>query len=368
VWYGLLEPVCRCPTSMRTIGSKNGWGSHMKCQRWVLPLLLGCLLSSLPMAAQVEQPVGPQTPEGQKAKHDGSKDDIHAIGSRKIGKTGLGNWYSLEEEIGMGREYSKAVEATARLVEDPVVTEFTNRIGQNLVRNSDAKVPFSIKVIDSDEINAFALPGGFLYVNSGLILAAQDEAELAGIMAHEIAHVAARHATRQRTRSQMFNLASIPLIFVGGGVGLAVQQALSLAIPLSMTKFSRSFEAVADYLGVEYLYQTGYDPQAFISFFERVQAEEKRKPGLIAKAFSSHPQTADRIRKSQQEIARVLPAREAYVVTTSEFEDVKSRLAALATRRQPDRQEASGPTLRHKTPDVHDSSEDQRPTLRRRPD
>jgi predicted Zn-dependent protease len=305
--------------------------------------------------------------EGQKAKHDGSKDDIQAIGSRKIGKTGLGNWYSLEGEIGMGREYSKAIESTARLVEDPVVTEFANRIGQNLVRNSDAKVPFSIKVIDSDEINAFALPGGFLYLNSGLIVAAQDEAELAGVMAHEIAHVAARHATRQRTRSQMFNLASIPLIFVGGGVGLAVQQAVGLAIPLSMTKFSRSFEAEADYLGVEYLYEAGYDPQAFISFFERVQAQEKQKPGLIAKAFSSHPQTTDRIRKTQQEIARILPPREAYVISTSEFEDVKSRLATLANRRPADRPETSRPTLRREPADENDSNEDQVPTLKRRP-
>jgi predicted Zn-dependent protease len=339
----------------------------MKCQRWALPLVLGCLLSALPIAAQVQQPIGPQVSEGQKAKHDGSKDDIQAIGSRKIGKTGLGNWYSLEGEIGMGRLYSKSIEATARLVEDPVVTEFANRIGQNLVRNSDAKVLFSIKVIDSDEVNAFALPGGFLYVNSGLILAAQDEAELAGVMAHEIAHVAARHATRQRTRSQMFNLASIPLIFVGGGIGLAVQQVVGLAIPLSMTKFSRSFEAEADYLGVEYLYEAGYDPQAFISFFERVQAQEKQKPGLIAKAFSSHPQTTDRIRKTQQEIARILPAREAYVISTSEFEDVKSRLSALVHRHSAVPQETSRPTLRREPADENDSNEDQVPTLKRRP-
>jgi predicted Zn-dependent protease len=339
----------------------------MKCQRWVLLLVLGCLLSGYRATAQVEQPIDPQTSAGQKAKHDGGKDDLQAIGSRKIGKTGLGNWYSLEGEIGMGRLYSKSIEATARLVEDPVVTEFANRIGQNLVRNSDAKVPFSIKVIDSDEVNAFALPGGFLYVNSGLILVAQDEAELAGVMAHEIAHVAARHATRQRTRSQMFNLASIPLIFVGGGIGLAVQQIVGLAIPLSMTKFSRSFEAEADYLGVEYLYEAGYDPQAFISFFERVQAQEKQKPGLIAKAFSSHPQTTDRIRKTQQEIARILPPREAYVISTSEFEDVKSRLATLANRRPEDRPETSRPTLRREPADENDSNEDQVPTLKRRP-
>ena len=188
-----------------------------------------------------------------------------------------------------------------------MVTEYVNRIAQNLIRNSDAKVPFTIKVIDSEEINAFAFPGGFLFVNYGVILAADNEAELAGVMAHEIAHVAARHATRQMTRAQMFNLASIPLIFVGGGVGLAVREAVGLAIPLSTTKFARSFEAEADYLGVEYLYKTGYDPQALISFFERVQAEERQKPGFVAKAFSTHPQTSDRIRKTQREIDGILP-------------------------------------------------------------
>ena len=172
-----------------------------------------------------------------------------------------------------------------------MVAEYVNRIAQNLVRNSDAKVPFTIKVIDSEEINAFAFPGGFLFVNYGVILAADNEAELASVMAHEIAHVAAHHATRQMTRAQMFNLASIPLIFVGGGVGLAVREAVELAIPLGTTKFARSFEAEADYLGVEYLYKAGYDPQALISFFERVQAGEKQKPGFAAKAFSTHPQT-----------------------------------------------------------------------------
>ncbi len=161
----------------------------------------------------------------------------------------LGNWYSLEKEIQMGKGYAQQVEASVKLVQDPVVTEYVNRIGQNLVRNSDAKVPFTIKVVDSDEINAFALPGGFFYVNSGLILAADNEAELAGVMAHEIAHVAARHATRQMTRAQYANFATIPLIFVGGGIGYAAYNAMSLALPLTFLSFSREFEAEADYLG-----------------------------------------------------------------------------------------------------------------------
>jgi predicted Zn-dependent protease len=329
----------------------------MKYDTWMFPLLLGYLLSGRPMAAQIGQSKDLQTSKVLLGKHDGDKDDLKAIGSRKIGKRGLGNWYSLEEDIAMGREASKALEANVKQVHDRMVTEYVNRVGQILVQNSDAKVSFTIRVIDSEEINAFAFPGGFLYVNSGLILAAQSEAELAGVMAHEIAHVAARHATRQRTRSQMFDLASIPLIFVGGGIGVAVHEAIGLAVPLSMTKFSRSFEAEADYLGVEYLYEAGYDPQAFLSFFERLEVQEKHKPGLIARAFASHPQTVDRIHKTQREIARILPARDAYVVTTSEFEDVKSRLASVEHRLRPGIQEVNHPTLRRRTADEGDSNE-----------
>ncbi len=242
------------------------------------------------------------------------------------------------------------------------------------MRNSDARVPFTIKVIDSDEINAFALPGGFFYVNSGLIMAADDEAELAGVMAHEIAHVAARHATRQMTRGQLVNIASIPLIFVGGGLGYAIRSAAGIGLPLTFLTFSRGFEAEADYLGLEYMYKAGYDPQAFISFFEKIQAKEKKKPGTLAKAFATHPQTPDRIEKSQKEIAEVLPAREQYVVDTSEFDNVKARLAALENRRKltgPEDKEGR-PTLRrtasNRKTDGKGSGDDDRPTLKRRDD
>ncbi len=310
--------------------------------------------------------------KADKAKHDGSKNDIDAIGNRKVGGgKGLGNWYSLESEIRMGKQYAQQVEASAKLVQDPVVTEYVNRIGQNIVRNSDARVPFTIKVIDSDEINAFALPGGFFYVNSGLILAADEEAELAGVMAHEIAHVAARHATRQMTRGNLANLGTIPLIFVGGGIGYAAYQAAGIAVPLTFMKFSRGFEAEADYLGLQYMYKSGYDPQAFISFFEKIQAKEKKKPGTLAKAFASHPQTPDRIENSQNEIAHVLPARDQYVVSTSEFDDVKARLAALENRRKlDDSKDKDKPSLRRTTTADKDGkdkpADDDRPTLKRR--
>jgi len=322
-------------------------------------------------------PSGPppiQEPDDSKVKHNGTKSDVDAIGNRKVGGRGMGNWYSLETEIRMGKQYAMQVEQGVKLVQDPVVTEYVNRIGQNLVRNSDAQVPFTIKVIDSDEVNAFALPGGFFYVNSGLILAADEEAELAGVMAHEIAHVAARHGTRQMTRAQWANIGTIPLIFIGGGIGYGIYEAAGLGLPLTFMKFQRNFEAEADYLGLQYMYKTGYDPQAFISFFEKVQAKEKKKPGTLAKAFASHPQTPDRIEKSQQEIATILPAKAQYVVSTSEFDDVKSRLATIENRHKViEEKDGSRPSLRRtsssdKTSSGSDKSDDDRPTLKRRDD
>src|SRR5437660_3845869 len=247
-------------------------------------------------------PSGPppiQEPDDSKVKHNGTKSDVDAIGNRKVGGRGMGNWYSLETEIMMGKQYAMQVEQGVKLVQDPVVTEYVNRIGQNLVRNSDAQVPFTIKVIDSDEVNAFALPGGFFYVNSGLILAADEEAEMAGVMAHEIAHVAACHYGREMTRVNLLQLASLPAIFMGGALGYGIYEGMGLGIPLTFLHFSRGFEAEADYLGIEYMYRSGYDPSAFVSFFEKIQALEKKKPGTLSKAFDTHPQTPDRIEKSQ---------------------------------------------------------------------
>jgi predicted Zn-dependent protease len=325
---------------------------------------------SKPAAENVE----PADPD--KVKHEGGKNDVDAVGNRNVGcKTGLGNWYGVEKQIAMGKQYAQQVESSVKLIQDPVVTEYVNRVGQNLVRNSDAQVPFTIKVIDSDDINAFALPGGFFYVNSGLILAADEEAELAGVMAHEIAHVAACHAARENTRGSLMQMASIPLIFVGGAVGYAGYEAAGFALPMTFLHFSRGFEAEADYLGLQYMYKAGYDPQAFISFFEKVQAQEKKKPGTLAKAFSTHPQTPDRIEKSQEEIEHILPARAQYVVSTSEFDDVKARLAAIENRHKIlDRKEdRNKPTLRRtsstdKNGRDDKGNDDDRPTLKRRDD
>ena len=266
----------------------------------------------------------------------GTAEDVSAVGNREIGKRGLGNWFSTDGEIKAGKQFADEIEKSTKFIGDPVVDEYVNRIGQNIVKNSDCKVPFTIKVIDTDEINAMALPGGFFYVNSGLILAADEEAELAGVMSHEIAHVCARHWARGQTRGEMEQIAMIPLeiMLPYDWAGYGIYEAAQLAIPISMLEFSRDFEAQADYLGVQYMYRAGYDPQAFITFFEKIQALQKRKPGLVAKAFSDHPQTPDRILHSQEEIARILPAKDDYLVTTSEFEDVKARLARIEDKRR----------------------------------
>jgi beta-barrel assembly-enhancing protease len=307
----------------------------------------------------------------------GSEDDVNAVGTRNIGGRGAGNWYSVDSEIRMGKQYSMEIEKSAHMVTDPVIVEYVNRVGQNIVKNSDCKVPFTIKVIDSDEINAMALPGGFFYVNSGLILAADEEAELAGVMAHETAHVCAHHAAREMTRMNYAQIGSIPLIIMTSGswTGYGIYEATQLAIPITFLQFSRNFEAEADWLGLQYMYKAGYDPQAFIQFFEKIDALEKHKPGTLAKVFADHPQTPDRIMHSEEEIATIMPSRPDYMVTTSEFDDVKARLARLENKRKiNDPKNGNKPTLRRagagnndpNNPNNPTSPTDDRPTLGRR--
>ncbi|HEV7965949.1 MAG TPA: M48 family metallopeptidase [Candidatus Acidoferrales bacterium] len=281
----------------------------------------------------------------------GSEKDVNAVGNRGVGK-GV-NLYSLQREIALGKQAAMEVEKTAKMINDPVVTEYVNRVGQNLVRNSDAKVPFTIKVIDSDEINAFALPGGFFYVNSGLILRADEEAELAGVMGHEIAHVAARHGTKTATKGEIMQLATIPVMILVpyGMAGYGIYEGLNLAIPMSYLKFDRDNEREADFLGLQYMYKAGYDPNAFVSFFEKIEAEERRHPGSIPKIFATHPPTPDRVQKAQEEIATILPARDEYIVTTSEFDLVKARLRRIENKNKLDDKKSAGdkPTLRTRT-------------------
>ena len=319
----------------------------------------------------------------------GSKQDVNAIGNRNVGK-GL-DFYSIEREIALGKSLAQEVEKSAKFIDDPVVTEYVNRVGQNLVRNSDAQVPFTIKVIDSDVVNAFALPGGFFYVNSGLILHADEESELAGVMAHEIAHVCARHGTKQATKGEIVQLASIPaMIFIPySWAGYALYQGMNFMIPVTFLKFSRDAEREADYLGLQYMYKAGYDPNAFVAFFEKVQADEKKQPGTIPKVFSTHPPTPDRIEATQKEIATILPSRDEYIVTTSEFDSVKHRLEMIESNVKVKNANPNKPTLRkstdqnkggsttsggqaqqHRTSAPADTSSDDgdRPTLKRRSD
>jgi len=310
------------------------------------------------------------------------KKDPDEIGNRDVGK-GV-NFYSIEKEIALGKQMAEEVQRQAKLIDDPIISEYVNRVGQNLVRNSDAKVPFTIKVLDSEEVNAFALPGGFFFVNSGLILKADTEAELAGVMAHEIAHVAARHGTRQATRGEIAQIGMIAasIVIPYGWTGYAIRQGASMAIPLGFLTFSRGMELEADYYGMQYMYKTGYDPTAFVDFFEKIQSLEKKKPGTMAKVFSTHPMTDDRIKASQEEIQKILVAKPEYVVNTSEFNDVKNRLAMLHNRRKVDTKEDSNRPRLRRAPGagtgstVDDNSgddkqkpdSDERPTLKRRPD
>lgn len=292
--------------------------------------------------------------------------DVNAIGHRNVGcNRGLANWYTLDKQVAMGRQFARQVDETSRLITDPRIVEYVNRIGQNLARNSDSQLPFTIKVLIDDSPNAFTLPGGFMYVNTGAILAAADESELAGVIAHEIGHVAACHVARESTRGNLMNLASIPLVVLGGPLA---GNALQLVAPATFMKFSRNFEAQADYLGIQYAWKAGYDPLGMINFFERIESMDKKKKGLIARAYESHPQTPGRIQKSQQEIATVLPAREEYLADTSDFQDIKGQLAILMNRRKMQESQESQPSLRragNPSPDDKAPQDDDRPTLKR---
>lgn len=325
--------------------------SHMldKLSRIAMAFLLLAATTNPTIAAEQKKP---------------KNSDVDNIGNRDINKGFRNlNFTSLEKEIALGRQLAAEVERQVKLVDNPIINEFVNRVGQNLVRNSDAQVPFTFKVIEDDTINAFALPGGFVFVNTGVILSADDEAELAGVMAHEIAHVTARHGTENQTKGQIINLATIPLVFLGGMAGYGIRQAAGFAIPMQFMKFSRGAEEEADYLGIQYAYKTGYDPGAAVSFFQKVQARETAKPGTISSLFMSHPPTEDRIKKTRRNIGLVLPEEDQYVLTTSEFQNVQRLLVAYENRRPVESEEETNrPTLSRRTarprPDTSEADEE----------
>jgi predicted Zn-dependent protease len=281
--------------------------------------------------------------------------DPHAIGERNV--AGGPNFYSLAKEIALGKQLSIEVQKQARIIDDPIVSEYLNRLGQNLVRNSDVTFPVSFTFIDADEINAFTLPGGFIFVNTAILRLSDNEAEFASVLAHELGHAAARHATRQATREQMISMGTIPLSILGGVAGLAVRQATSLLTPMAFFHFSRAFETEADLLGIQYLWKTGYDPMASIDMFERVESTERKRPGSVSKLFRTHPLTPDRIEKTQKNIDQLLPIQAEYVLNTSEYEAVRERLAMLTAQRKADTREANRPTLRRAPGEVTGETE-----------
>jgi predicted Zn-dependent protease len=272
------------------------------------------------------------------------KKDPNEIGDRDVSKGT--NFYSLDKEIALGKQLSIEIRKQARIVDDPMVAEYVNRLGQNLARNSDVTFPVSFTVIDSDEINAFTLPGGFVFINTGVMRLSDNEAELASVMAHELGHAAARHATRQATRNELISMSTIPMAVVGGWAGLIGRQLIGVAGPMSFFQFSRAYETEADLLGIQYLWKTGYDPNASVDMFERVESTERKQPGSVSKFFRTHPPTPDRIEKTQKNIDTLLPSRTEYVLNTSEYEDVRARLDAILQQRKPDGKDANRPTLR----------------------
>ena len=292
-------------------------------------------------------------------------EDPEMIGKRNINK---GLWGKLasgtESEVKMGRMLAAQVDKEAKFVDDPIITEYVNRVGQNIVLHSDAKVPFTIKVIDADEVNAFALPGGFFYVNKGLLLAADNEAELAGVMAHEIAHVAARHAMENEKKMQLMDYGMLAGILLGGPIiSNVLYNGAGFFEGMAFLKFSRGAEEEADKLGVQYMWAAGYDPSAMATMFEKLEAKNKKKPGTIAKLFADHPAPADR-RASAIALAARFPEKEEYVISSSEFQRVKNRLLRLSNARASSNGAiASGddgtpgrPTLKRRQPTPDDST------------
>jgi len=302
------------------------------------------------------------------------KKDVNAIGERRVARRSI---ISQEKEIAIGKEVATEIERSARLLDDPVINEYVNRVAQNLARNSDLTIPLTVKVIDMPELNAFALPGGFLYVNSGLLLAAEEEAQVAGVISHEIAHVAARHWASQMTKAQIASIAQIPIAILTGGLSYpiwaAVWNAYGFAVPIAFLKFSRGAEAEADFLGIQYMYKAGYDPNAYVTFFSKIIEQDRRSPGSVPTIFASHPPTPERILKSEEAIKEILPKKNQYLVSTSEFDDIKARLQMVVNNRK--KTEKPGPTLRKREgrdqptaegPPEKTEPEDKPPVLRRR--
>jgi len=342
-------------------------GTTFSSHRRLLAIGALSLLLIAPVSAQDKPAAAQAKPTSAASSALTDKENPELVGKRNINKSQI-NFYSFEKEVAMGRGLAQEIDRSAKLIDDPIIAEYINRVGQNLVLHSDAKVPFTIKVLDDDVVNAFALPGGFFYVNKGLILAAENEAELAGPMAHEIAHVAARHGVEQASKGELINWGTLPLIFLGGWAGYAIQQAAALAIPLGFLKFSRAAEEEADMLAAQYLWASGYDPHALVTFFEKLESKEKKKPGTMSKIFMTHPVVGDRIQKVNTLIAR-FPDRSEYTINTSDFNQARGRLISLTNARSTTASRGGGaagdkdarPTLKKRQPSQPGSSDPNAP-------
>lgn len=335
-----------------------------------LPVCVLLLAIASPLlSAQPPKDGDKQSGDNDKFYHGKGINDLNAIGHRNVGcNRGLGNWYTLDSQVRMGQQFAQQVEQTQHVITDPFVNEVVNRLGQNLQRNSDTQLPFTIKILDVQEPNAFALPGGYMFVNAGAILLADNESELAGVMAHEIGHVAACHAARESTRGALAQIAMIPVILMTGGIaGIGASEAANYGIPAAFGKFSRTFEAQADYLGIQYAYKAGYDPNGMINFFEKLEALEKKRPGVYMKLYGDHPQTPDRIAKSQEEIEKILPPRDQYKIDSSDFQQAKKRLAMIMNHRLKKDEGDQTPELRRTATDTDGTQKDDRPVIRRAP-
>lgn len=253
------------------------------------------------------------------------KDNPNDIGNRKVAGWSL---ISRQKEMAIGKQYAEQIDHSAKLIKDPVVNEYVNRVEQNIAQNSDAQFPISVRVIDDPSINAFTLPGGFMFVDSGTILAADNEAELAGVLAHETGHVAERSWASEMTKREIMQFAMLPLMFTPMSIGTyyAVSGIMSTGIPIAFLKFDRNQEEGADFLGIQYMWKAGYDPQDLVTFFGKVVNEERQSPGSVSQIFMDHPPTPDRIIKCEEEIKGLLPKRSEYLINTSEFNDIKARL------------------------------------------
>jgi predicted Zn-dependent protease len=243
------------------------------------------------------------------------------------------NFYSIEREIALGKQLSTELERQVKLVDDPILSEYVNRIAQNIVRHSDVTIPVTVRIIESGDLNAFTLPGGHIYVNSAMLKLTESEAELAFVLAHEIGHVAARHATREATRSQLLQIGQVPLSIFGGLNGAAIRELAEPASRLGFLKGARDFESQADRLGVDYLDRSGYDPTASIDMFERIEATERKRSGPLARLYQDHPVTQSRIEATQKHLAEIAGKRDEYLINTSEYEQMRPRAVTIEERR-----------------------------------